>query len=146
MPAQSFYQNMATLYRLCKGSGVNAISRVMFYCGSSNGRGPRCAAWFADYVAHRTAAEGIPENMGEPAVFVLEGGIKGWVAAGPTYRALVDGYEESYWLQFAEVKTAGKRINDGEGEEDIEMGGDAGSPMIKRKILPLPDSEVGGVE
>jgi arsenical-resistance protein 2 len=129
---------MATLYRLCRGDGVNVISRVMFYCGSSSGRGPRCAAWFADYVAARAAAEGIPENMAEPQVFVLEGGIKGWVAGGPSYRALVDGYEESYWLQFAEVKTVGKRIMDGEGaEEDTEMDGGE-EPVPKRKILPLP--------
>jgi arsenical-resistance protein 2 len=33
LPAQSFYMNMATLYRLCKGDGVSVISRVMFYCG-----------------------------------------------------------------------------------------------------------------
>lgn len=119
---------------------MNVISRVMFYCGSSNGRGPRCAAWFADYVAARAAAEGVPENMAEPQVFVLEGGIKGWVAGGAPYRALVDGYEEGYWLQFAEVKTVGKRVMDGEGEEgDAEMGGVAmDGPAVKRKILPLP--------
>ena len=76
--------------------------------------------------------------MAEPAVFVLEGGIKGWVAGGPPFRALIDGYEESYWLQFAEVKTAGKRVND--GGEEMEMDAPPeGSPNSKRKILPLPD-------
>lgn len=38
VPAQSFYFNMGTLYRLCKGDGVNVISRVIFYCGSSTTR------------------------------------------------------------------------------------------------------------
>jgi arsenical-resistance protein 2 len=33
MPAQSFLNNMATLFRLCKGDGVSVISRVVFYCG-----------------------------------------------------------------------------------------------------------------
>lgn len=33
IPAQSFYYNMAVLYRLCRGDGVNVISRVLFYCG-----------------------------------------------------------------------------------------------------------------
>ena len=54
----------------------------------------------------RAEAEGIPETMAEPACFVLEGGIKGWVAGGPAFRNLVDGYEESHWMQFDEVKAA----------------------------------------
>jgi len=35
LPAQSFPYQMSTLYRLCKGDGMNVISRVMFYCGKS---------------------------------------------------------------------------------------------------------------
>ena len=35
IPAQSFYYNMAVLYRLCRGDGVNVMSRVLFYCGMS---------------------------------------------------------------------------------------------------------------
>jgi arsenical-resistance protein 2 len=72
--------------------------------------------------------------MAEPQVLTLEGGIKGWVAGGAPYRALVDGYVESYWMQFDEVKTAGKRT------VDTSMGGDAmeedeqDSPT-KRRIL-----------
>jgi arsenical-resistance protein 2 len=38
IPAQSFFMNMATLYRLCQGDGVSVISRIMFYCG-------RCLLW-----------------------------------------------------------------------------------------------------
>ncbi|KIW07928.1 uncharacterized protein PV09_01835 [Verruconis gallopava] len=146
IPAQSFYQNMATLYRLCKGDGVSVISRVMFYCGSSSGRGPRCAGWFADYVAMRSQAEGVPENMAEPQVYVLEGGIKGWVAGGAPFRALVDGYDENYWLQFAEVKTAGKRIMDRDtaaDDMDTDMDGTNDGPEPKRKILPLPGQRGG---
>lgn len=77
--------------------------------------------------------------MAEPACFVLEGGIKGWVAGGPPFRALVDGYDEAYWLQFAEVKTAGKRLNDGGGDEmETDSAADA-ERMAKRKIMPLPN-------
>lgn len=108
IPAQSFYQNMATLYRLCQGDGHSVISRVMFYCGSSNGRAPRCAGWFADYVAHRAAAEG-HANFESPEVFTLEGGIKGWIAGGPPYTAFVDGFVPDYWKQFDEIKAPGKR-------------------------------------
>lgn len=86
--------------------------------------------------------------MAEPQCYVLEGGIKGWVAGGSPFRALVDGYEESYWLQFAEVKTAGKRIMDGGRGEgmDTEMDGNGGDdqPVAKRKILPLPGPQRGG--
>ena len=109
------------------------------FTGSSSGRAPRCAAWFTEYVLARNSAEGIPENMAEPACFVLEGGIKGWVAGGPPFRALVDGYDEAYWLQFAEVKTAGKRLNDGGGDEmETDSAADA-ERMAKRKIMPLPN-------
>lgn len=75
--------------------------------------------------------------MFEPQVFVLEGGIKGWIAGGAPFRAWVDGYDENYWLQFDEVKTAGKRAMGGDDamEEDIE-GGDG--PASKMKIMPLP--------
>lgn len=34
LPAQSFPYQISTLYRLCKGDGMNVISRVMFYCGT----------------------------------------------------------------------------------------------------------------
>lgn len=78
----------------------------MFYCGSSHGRGPRCAGWFADYIAERAAAEGIPES---PEVYTLEGGIKGWIAGGPQYTAFVDGFVPDYWKQFDETKALSER-------------------------------------
>jgi len=37
---------------------------------------------------------GIPAT---PKVYVLEGGIKGWVAAGPEYIQFMDAYVESAW-------------------------------------------------
>ena len=30
-------------------------------------------------------------------VMALEGGIKGWVKAGPEHTRLMDGYSEDYW-------------------------------------------------
>ncbi|KAF1912590.1 hypothetical protein BDU57DRAFT_459421 [Ampelomyces quisqualis] len=76
LPAHSFYMNR----------------RVLFDLSSSNGRGPRCAAWFADYIA---------EN-GDSTIqsLTLGGGIKGWVKAGEPYTENVDGYEPEYWKQF----------------------------------------------
>lgn len=35
---------------------------------------------------------------------VLEGGIKGWVSAGPEYVELVDGYDENVWKGLQETK------------------------------------------
>ena len=64
--------------------------------GSSSGRGPRCAGWFADFVKSQTE-EGEPVK---PEVFTLEGGIKGWVKGGSQYTHFIDGYEPDYWKQF----------------------------------------------
>ncbi|KAH8822462.1 S-adenosyl-L-methionine-dependent methyltransferase [Flagelloscypha sp. PMI_526] len=45
---------------------------VVFYCGSSSGRAPRCAGWYMD---HLTAQKVSPQ----PRVWILEGGMKGWL-------------------------------------------------------------------
>ncbi|KAF1840460.1 uncharacterized protein K460DRAFT_296684 [Cucurbitaria berberidis CBS 394.84] len=78
LPAQSFYMNRAVLYQLCKRS--------------SNGRGPRCSGWFADYIAEK----------GDDHItsLTLGGGIKGWVKAGKLYTQYVDGFKPEYWKQF----------------------------------------------
>ncbi|KAK5651640.1 hypothetical protein OQA88_11815 [Cercophora sp. LCS_1] len=83
MPAHSFYPTRKTLYDLCTRAG---IKRVIFYCGQSNGRGPRCAAWMQDY---------IDEVGGEIESQVMTGGIRGWVEVYGS--RLVDGYDEKTW-------------------------------------------------
>ncbi|KAG2337698.1 S-adenosyl-L-methionine-dependent methyltransferase [Suillus weaverae] len=52
--------------------------QVIFYCGSSKGRGSRCAAWYQDYLDGK-------DNT-ESKACVLEGGYHGW-----GYPDLVDG-------------------------------------------------------
>ncbi|KAG2357807.1 S-adenosyl-L-methionine-dependent methyltransferase [Suillus spraguei] len=52
--------------------------QVIFYCGSSKGRGSRCAAWYQDYLNG--------EGNTESRACVLEGGYRGWI-----YPELVDG-------------------------------------------------------
>ncbi|OCL11029.1 Rhodanese-like protein [Glonium stellatum] len=91
LPAQSFYMNRGVLYDLCKRA---AVKKVAFYCGSSNGRGPRCSGWFADYITEK----------GDDSIqsMTLEGGIKGWVKAGENFTQNVDGYEPEYWKQFSD--------------------------------------------
>ncbi|KAF1986243.1 hypothetical protein K402DRAFT_394102 [Aulographum hederae CBS 113979] len=133
LPAQSFYMNRKTLYRLCKGDGVNVITRVIFYCGSSTGRGPRCAGWFADYVAEVGSSEDIPENMLEPQVFTLEDGIKGWVKGGKDYQYFMDGFDSEYWTKLfseQEPKTGEKREAGDHGPAEAAQ---AESPTKRRR-------------
>ncbi|KAH8725309.1 Rhodanese-like domain-containing protein [Phaeosphaeriaceae sp. PMI808] len=89
LPAHSFYMNRGVLFDLCKRAGVK---KVAFYCGSSNGRGPRCSGWFADYIAEK--------GDSEIQSLTLGGGIKGWVKAGSSFTEQMDGYEPEYWKQF----------------------------------------------
>lgn len=67
----------------------------MFTCGSSQGRAPRCAAWFLEHVR-----EVAGDN--DMQVSVLEGGLKGWVKGGPRFTALMDGYREEHWKELLE--------------------------------------------
>ncbi|KAF2831241.1 Rhodanese-like protein [Ophiobolus disseminans] len=89
LPAHSFYMNRAVLHDLCKRAGVK---KVAFYCGASNGRGPRCSAWFADYIADKSDEQ--------VQALTLGGGIKGWVKAGEQYTQQMEGFEPEYWKQF----------------------------------------------
>ncbi|KAK3937511.1 Rhodanese-like domain-containing protein [Diplogelasinospora grovesii] len=83
LPAHSFYPTRKMVYDLCKQAG---IKRIIFYCGSSNGRGPRCAAWMQDY---------INEVGGDLQSQVMAGGIRGWVKA---YGGrMMDAYDEKAW-------------------------------------------------
>jgi arsenical-resistance protein 2 len=68
LPAQSFYQTVSTLVPI-----LSQIPLVIFYCGSSNGRAPRCAGWYADALL-KAGKEGDSQSL------ILEGGIKGWLS------------------------------------------------------------------
>lgn len=60
--------------------------------GSSNGRGPRCSGWFADYIAEK--------NDLQIQSLTLGGGIKGWVTAGKPYTQHMEAFDPKYWEQF----------------------------------------------
>jgi len=65
IPAHGFYP--------CRKTWVEVLGKVplvIFYCGSSNGRGPRVAGWFQDTL----------DEVGRKdcAAIVLTGGIKRW--------------------------------------------------------------------
>ncbi|KAL4749182.1 hypothetical protein BDW72DRAFT_214312 [Aspergillus terricola var. indicus] len=88
LPAQSLYPTLPTLFRLVRSAGVKD---VIFYCGSSQGRGTRAAGWFADYLRQ----QGVEES--ETKSWKLEGGIKGWARDGEDYTALMEGYDRAVW-------------------------------------------------
>ncbi|KAJ5195080.1 arsenate reductase (Arc2) [Penicillium cinerascens] len=88
LPCQSLYPTRPALYTLLKSGGVE---NVIWYCGSCGGRGPRAAAWFADYLVEKR--DSTMKSM------ILEGGIKGWAAAGPEYTELMDEYDASVWAK-----------------------------------------------
>ena len=77
---------------------VSLCLDIDFILGSSQGRGPRCAGWFQDYIldiarfGRKSALE----------VRVLKGGIKGWVK--DFEGSMMEGFEEEYWEQFQESK------------------------------------------
>lgn len=78
LPAQTFYQTLPTLVPILQQyvhisqmmmALTSRYSHVVFHCGSSQGRGPRSAAWYQD----ATTDSGVETNA-----YVLEGGIKAY--------------------------------------------------------------------
>ncbi|KAJ8080961.1 hypothetical protein PM082_017796 [Marasmius tenuissimus] len=65
------------------------VKKVVFYCGSSSGRGPRTAAWLQDYI----------DEVGDRDMqaLVMKGGIKGWVRKYGGER--MDWYDEKFWAE-----------------------------------------------
>ncbi|KAL8929091.1 MAG: hypothetical protein Q9172_000634 [Xanthocarpia lactea] len=88
LPAQSLYPTIPTLYTLFSTAKVE---KIVWYCGSSRGRGNRAARWFADYTAEK----------GDTAMrsYALEEGVKGWALAGEEYVKLMDEYCEAVWTK-----------------------------------------------
>ncbi|KAJ5929547.1 Rhodanese-like protein [Penicillium verhagenii] len=84
IPAQSLYPTIPTLYSLLSQARV---PKMVWYCG----RGTRAAGWFAGYIEEQK--DGVMESL------VLEGGIKGWAAAGDEYTRLMDEYDASKWKE-----------------------------------------------
>ena len=71
---------------------------LMIQTGSSQGRGPRCAGWFQDYIDDIA-------KFGRKSVVkvrVLEGGIKGWVKEFDG--AVMEGFQEEKWQEGTETR------------------------------------------
>ncbi|KAG9229910.1 Rhodanese-like domain-containing protein [Amylocarpus encephaloides] len=86
LPAQSLYSTIPSLYALLSTA---AVRNVIWYCGSSRGRGNRAAGWFADYIKE--------QNNTEMESRTLEEGIKGWATGGDEYVRMMDEYDAAIW-------------------------------------------------
>ncbi|KAF4546795.1 Rhodanese-like protein [Lasiodiplodia theobromae] len=86
LPAHSLYVTIPTHYAIFKAAG---IKEVIFWCGSSSGRGPRSAGWFADHIKS--------QGDSEMQSVVLDGGIKGWARGGDEYVARMWEYDATKW-------------------------------------------------
>ncbi|OQV03439.1 Rhodanese-like domain-containing protein isoform 2 [Cladophialophora immunda] len=89
LPAQTLYFSLAPLYNLCTAAN---IPLVIFYCGSSRGRGSRAAGWLADYIADQGQKKATTLRS-----VILKGGIKGWVDGGDEYTQWMDAFEAEAW-------------------------------------------------
>ncbi|KIW36629.1 uncharacterized protein PV06_11142 [Exophiala oligosperma] len=86
LPAQSLYFSLPTLLNLCQCAGVRT---VIWYCGSSRGRGTRAAGWFQDLLDDRQVS-------GMTSAILLNG-VTGWARAGEEYTGLMEGYDPEKW-------------------------------------------------
>lgn len=76
------YNSIEDIYQLCKSAGK---TKIIIHCWSSRQRAVKTAGWFFDILkAH---------NDDSIEVFVLEGGIKGWVEGGKKYTDLMIEFE-----------------------------------------------------
>ncbi|KAF2164105.1 hypothetical protein M409DRAFT_25452 [Zasmidium cellare ATCC 36951] len=115
IPAQGFYWNRGALYELAYKADMEW---VVFTCGSSKegGRAWRCAGWFLEHVRHTVGDE-------DMQVFVLEGGVKGWVGGGEVYRGLMDGFVEGEWGDVLEKEAQEKMVEGGDGGKvEVQAG------------------------
>lgn len=95
--AQSFYDDLPSFHQKFKN-----VPKVIFYCQSSNGRGPRCAGWFVfidisltylnkynhEFSRYQDYLDAHDNN--KSTALVLEGGIKQWLADFKGEEDLVD--------------------------------------------------------
>ncbi|KAK0629524.1 Rhodanese-like domain-containing protein [Bombardia bombarda] len=86
LPAQSLHPTLPTVYSMFKSAGVR---QVIWYCGSSRGRGSRAAGWLADYL--QTVGDTTMKSLA-----LLEG-VRGWASAGEQYVEWMDEYDEAAW-------------------------------------------------
>ncbi|KAJ7084514.1 S-adenosyl-L-methionine-dependent methyltransferase [Mycena belliarum] len=78
-PAQTFHTQLASFHAQFANARL-----VVFYCGSSRGRGPRCAGWYQDFLD--------AQALRAPEVRVLDGGMHAWLKAYSADAELTEGF------------------------------------------------------
>ena len=78
LPAHTFYPSRRDIVQLLASSKKTTL---VFYCNSSNGRGPRCAGWARDAIKE----QGLPDVQ----VKIMNGGAKAFLAKFADNPALV---------------------------------------------------------
>ncbi|KAK5046906.1 hypothetical protein LTR84_007260 [Exophiala bonariae] len=101
LPAQTLYYSIPSIYNLLQSG---KIPLVIFYCGTSRGRGTRTAAWFNDFIEDQRKAGSESDDGFMIQSVILKGGIKGWVNAGEEYQKWMTAFEPDYWTQFADLR------------------------------------------
>ncbi|ETN45254.1 uncharacterized protein HMPREF1541_10131 [Cyphellophora europaea CBS 101466] len=87
LPAQSLYPSLPVLLKICQS--LPHVQQVVWYCGSSKGRGSRAAGWFSDLLEDH--------GINNIKSVILSGGITGWVQNGPDFVNLTEEYDERAW-------------------------------------------------
>ncbi|KAJ7124614.1 S-adenosyl-L-methionine-dependent methyltransferase [Mycena crocata] len=65
-PAQTFYMQLSAFH-----AQLANMESVVFYCGETTERAPRCAEWYRDFLD--------AGQLSQPKVFILDGGFHRWV-------------------------------------------------------------------
>ncbi|KAJ7279662.1 S-adenosyl-L-methionine-dependent methyltransferase [Mycena rebaudengoi] len=78
IPAQTFHQQLTKVHDQFTDAGT-----LVFYCGGSVGRAPRCAGWYQDFLD----ANGISTTK----VLILEGGMSRWMDEFAADKDVVEG-------------------------------------------------------
>lgn len=77
-------------------------------------------------------------------IMVLEGGVKGWVKAGPQFTQFIDGYREEYWRDlFADEERQAREANAHGGDQPMEQGGQSAAQKRARALSGYYQDEQG---
>lgn len=76
------YDSVEDIWKMCKAAGK---TKLVVHCWSSRQRAVKAAGWFYDSLSDA--------NEKDFEVYVLEGGIKGWVAGGKEYTDLMTEFD-----------------------------------------------------
>ncbi|KAI9291761.1 Rhodanese-like protein [Neoconidiobolus thromboides FSU 785] len=90
-PSKKYEDEKQELYNRVKDK-----KRVIFYCGSSTGRGPRIAGFYKDFLNQRQKEDDFDGNK-DQKVEVLSYGFKAWYPLYKDETKLVENFDPLIW-------------------------------------------------